>query len=54
VTADWDDLGLTGLQPVRDLWQRKYLGRFTDSFSAKVPAHGTVLVKIGHPDRFDW
>lgn len=28
-------IGLSGRQPVRDLWQRKDLGVFTDSFTAK-------------------
>src|SRR5262249_21260321 len=30
VTARWSDLGLTGSQPVRDLWQQKSLGKFKD------------------------
>jgi alpha-galactosidase len=47
VTAKWGDLGLTGRQSVRDLWQQKDLGSFTDSFTAAVPAHGAALVKIG-------
>lgn len=47
VTAVWADLGLKGSQPVRDLWQQKDLGAFTDSFSATVPQHGAVLLKIG-------
>jgi alpha-galactosidase len=49
VTARWSDLGVTGRLPVRDLWQQKDLGDFEDAFSAEVPAHGAVLVKIGQP-----
>jgi len=49
VTARWEDLDLTGPQPVRDLWLHKDLGTFTDAFSTIVPPHGTVLVKIGKP-----
>jgi alpha-galactosidase len=49
VTARWSDLGLTGEQPVRDLWQQKDLGPATDSFKATVPRHGAVLVKVGKP-----
>lgn len=49
VTARWSDLGLTGGQPVRDLWQQKDLGIFTDAFAATVPGHGAVLVRIGQP-----
>jgi alpha-galactosidase len=51
VTARWSDLGLQGSQPVRDLWQQKNLGNFSDSFSTMVPQHGAVLVKIGRPHR---
>ncbi len=51
VTARWSDLGVQGSQPVRDLWQQKDLGVFRDSFSASVPQHGAVLVKIGRPSR---
>jgi alpha-galactosidase len=49
ITARWQDLGLSGSQPVRDLWQRRDLGRFKNAFSAEVPSHGAVLVKIGVP-----
>jgi alpha-galactosidase len=46
-TAKWSDLGLKGRQPVRDLWRQQTLGTFADAFSAPVPRHGVVLVKIG-------
>jgi alpha-galactosidase len=47
VTARWADLGLSGRQPVRNLWLRKAEGFFTDAFTAEVPAHGAVLLKVG-------
>ena len=49
VTVQWSQLGLNGSQPVRDLWRRQDLGAFADKFSATVPRHGAVLVKIGRP-----
>jgi alpha-galactosidase len=49
VEVTWADLGITGSQPVRDLWQHKDLGASRNSFSAVVPRHGAVLVKIGTP-----
>jgi alpha-galactosidase len=49
VTAKFSDHGLSGSQPVRDLWQQKDLGRVQNEFSASVPRHGAVLVKIGQP-----
>jgi alpha-galactosidase len=46
VTAKWSNLGLTGKQKVRDLWRQKDLGTSNGEFTAKVPRHGVVLVKI--------
>jgi len=31
---------------VRDLWAKKDLGKYTGSFSATVPSHGVVMLKI--------
>jgi alpha-galactosidase len=47
VTARWSDVGVSGRQPVRDLWLQRDLGTFPDRFTARVPAHGAVLVKVG-------
>jgi alpha-galactosidase len=49
VRAAWTELNLDGPQPVRDLWQHKDLGAPSDGFEAVVPAHGTVLLKVGRP-----
>ena len=51
VTVNFTDLKLNGSQRVRDLWRQKDLGRFAGSYSAVVPSHGAVLVKIGAPRR---
>jgi alpha-galactosidase len=51
VTARWSDLGLAGRQPVRNLWLRKAEGFFADAFTAEVPAHGAMLLKVGSPKR---
>jgi alpha-galactosidase len=48
MTVTWDMIGLSGRQPVRDLWQRKDLGRYAESFTTKnLPQHGHRLLKIG-------
>jgi alpha-galactosidase len=48
ITATWENLGypahLRAL--VRDLWQHKDLGTFTEKFSAPVPSHAVVMVTI--------
>jgi alpha-galactosidase len=49
VSARWSDLGIRGKQPVRNLWLRKDIGLFTDSFTAEVPSHASILLKIGRP-----
>ena len=46
VDVDWHALGLEGDRQVRDLWRQQDLGVFDGQFSASVPAHGVVLVKI--------
>ena len=49
MTVKWSELGLSGAQPVRDLWKQQSLGSHRDSFTATVPRHGVLLVKIGKP-----
>lgn len=54
VTATWADLKLQGAQNVRDLWAHKDLGKSNGEFSADVPGHGAILVKIGTPNAADY
>lgn len=49
ITLSWNLIGRAGVQPVRDLWQRRELVPSRDSFTATVPRHGVVFVKIGKP-----
>jgi len=49
VTANWQDLGISGKQIVRDLWRQKDIGSFENKFEATIPSHGSVLVRI-RPD----
>lgn len=46
VTARWPDVGVTGRPLVRDLWRQRDVGRFADAYSAKVPRHGGVLIRV--------
>ena len=43
---------MRGKQPLRDLWQRKNLGIET-SFSATIPLHGVIMLKVGTPNVID-
>jgi len=46
VTVHLADLGIHGAAEVRDLWQHKDLGEFRGEFTAQVPVHGAVLIKV--------
>ncbi len=46
ITANFPDVGMSGTVKVRDLWAHKDLGTASGSFSAVVPRHGVVLVKM--------
>ena len=37
---------MTGPPHVRDLWRRKDLEAESDGYSASVPRHGVVLIKV--------
>jgi alpha-galactosidase len=48
IQALWTDLGYPehASATVRDLWAHQDLGKMTGSFSAKVPSHGVVMVRV--------
>ncbi len=49
LTAKWNDVGVKGKQPVRDLWRHKDLGKFDGEFKTEVRRHGVVLLRVGTP-----
>ena len=54
VTAKWDDLGLKGAQPVRDLWLQKDVGAMQNAIAMQVAPHGAMLFKVGKPKARDY
>lgn len=50
ITVNWLDLGLTGPRQIRNLWTRRDEGTFADAYTASVPRHGAVMLRIGLPD----
>jgi len=48
ITATWQDIGYPSSlsASVRDLWAARDAGRHLGSYSADVPSHGVVMVKI--------
>lgn len=48
MTVTWKQIGWHGKLQVRDLWAHKDLGRIADQYTAEVPSHGVVLIKVSH------
>lgn len=46
ITVSWEELGIEGRQSVRDLWRQKDLKPQNKKFSADVPSHGTVFIRL--------
>jgi alpha-galactosidase len=46
ITVNWSSISLSGSASVRDLWAHASRGSFTNSYTASVPSHGVVMLKI--------
>jgi alpha-galactosidase len=46
ITVTWSELGFTGSADVRDLWAKKDLGTIAAQYTANVPSHAVVLLKV--------
>jgi hypothetical protein len=46
MTVKWKDLNIVGAATVRDLWSHKNLGRIDSVFTATVPSHGVIMLKV--------
>ncbi len=46
LVLNWSDLGISGVYAVRDLWRQKDIGPFEGVYTAEVPYHGVVLLKL--------
>jgi alpha-galactosidase len=48
ISVSWEDLGYPAhlSAAIRDLWAKKDLGKSTGAFSAKVPSHGVVMLRV--------
>jgi len=46
ITASFRDVGVGDTATIRDLWARKDLGVFKESYTAKVAPHGVVMLKV--------
>ena len=46
ITVYFREIGAGEYAAIRDLWARKDLGMFKDSFTATVPRHGVVFIKV--------
>ena len=46
VEVKFKDIGISGSAKIRDLWAHKDLGSFQDAYSAEVPEHGAMFLRI--------
>ncbi|MCK4923202.1 MAG: glycoside hydrolase family 27 protein, partial [Bacteroidales bacterium] len=48
ISVNWIEIGYPNhlKAKVRDLWKKEDLGKFEGSYSADVPSHGVVMIKI--------
>jgi alpha-galactosidase len=46
LTVNWSDLGINGVYTVHDVWRQRDVGQFGGVYTAEVPFHGVVLVKL--------
>ncbi|WP_263375413.1 alpha-galactosidase [Granulicella aggregans] len=48
ISADWADIGYppTVMATVRDLWAKKDMGKFAANYTAQVPSHGVVMIRV--------
>ena len=48
ITVLLSDLGFSGSVKGRDVWAHKDVGTLTDSYTALVPKHGVVMLRLSH------
>jgi alpha-galactosidase len=46
ITVDFKSVGFDGPVHARDLWSQKDLGNLNDSYTAVVPKHGVVMLRL--------
>lgn len=46
VTVDFRDVSFGNAADIRDLWAKKDLGHFQEKYTAIVPQHGVVMIKV--------
>ena len=50
ISANWEELKLSGAQTVRDVGARLISAHLPGSLSSQVPSHGVILVKLSPAD----
>ena len=46
ISLRWRELKMRGTPQVRDLWAHRDLGRIKDGYSAEVPGHGVIMLRV--------
>ncbi|MCC6142896.1 MAG: NPCBM/NEW2 domain-containing protein [Candidatus Hydrogenedentes bacterium] len=47
VSVKWGEIGISGLQIVRDLWRQTDVGEFAEGFSTRLGRHDVALLRVG-------
>jgi hypothetical protein len=46
IRVNWAELGLRATCTLRDLWEKKDLGRVKDGYTFKIPPHGSGVYGV--------
>ena len=46
MSVTWKELGLEGSRVARDVWRQRNVGRSATGYTARVPRHGVVLLRV--------
>jgi alpha-galactosidase len=49
ITLDLNMLGFTGPRRLRNMWEHQDLGSLSGSYTASVPKHGVVMLRVSNP-----
>ncbi len=46
LTVNWKDLNISGIYTARDVWMQQDEGKYDQTYSVRIPAHGVKLIRI--------
>jgi alpha-galactosidase len=46
ISVNWEDIGISGSQRIRDVWRQTDIESHTDKYGSTIPPHGIMLVRL--------